>query len=225
MELLDFIIRILMAIGLGFAIGLERQLTGHIAGIRTNVLVSLGACLFVLFSHLMDVPDTTRIAAQVVTGVGFLCSGIMFKEGLNVRGMNTAATLWCSAAIGVLSSSGLVLHATAAVCLLIGSNLLFRFIADRFEPLTNFEDEENIYILSVTCTEEYEFNIRSTIINNMRHNKLLLVDLESADEIGNRVEIEATVRILGRRQDSLIEKIASEVALELGILKVGWELT
>jgi len=66
MTLFDFAIRILSAVGFGFLIGLERQLTGHAAGIRINILVSMGACLFTLFSQLMGAPDTTRIAAQVV---------------------------------------------------------------------------------------------------------------------------------------------------------------
>lgn len=104
MPLLDFIIRIACAVLLGFCIGLERQLTGHIAGIRTNILVCLGACLFTVFSQLTFAPDPTRIAAQVVTGIGFLCSGIIFKDGFNVRGLNTAATIWCTAAPAFCSS-------------------------------------------------------------------------------------------------------------------------
>ena len=79
MTLFDFVIRISCAVLFGFLIGLERQLTGHATGIRINVLISIGACLFTLFSQLMGVYDTTRIAAQVVTGIGFLCSGIIFK--------------------------------------------------------------------------------------------------------------------------------------------------
>jgi len=224
MPLFDFIIRICCAVVFGFLIGLERQLTGHTVGIRINILVSMGACLFTLFSQLMDVYDTTRIAAQVVTGIGFLCSGIIFKEGLNVKGLNTAATMWCTAAIGVLTSSGLILYATAAVVVLIGSNLIFRFVAGRIRPLSSFGEEENTYVLSVTCREEYEFDIRSAIIDNLRNARLLLTNLESADEIGNKVEIEATVLISGKRRDEHIEKLTAQVALAKGVMKAGWEL-
>ena len=224
--LLDFVIRICFAVLFGFLIGLERQLTGHASGIRINVLISMGACLFTLFSQLMGsgYNDNTRIAAQVVTGIGFLCSGIIFKEGLNVRGLNTAATMWCTAAIGVLTSSGLILYAVAAVTVLIGSNLTFRFLANRIRPLAQFGEEENTYMLSVTCREADEFNIRSTIIENLRKARLRLTNLESADEIGNKVEIEATIIINGRRRDEHIEKITSQVALEKGVTKAGWEL-
>lgn len=82
MTLYDFTFRLILAIFLGFAIGLERQLTGHMAGIRINTLVCLGTSIFVLFSIVMQAPDATRIAAQIVTGIGFLCSGIILKMTL-----------------------------------------------------------------------------------------------------------------------------------------------
>jgi uncharacterized membrane protein YhiD involved in acid resistance len=146
MTLFEFIICICCAVIFGFLIGLERQLTGHVAGIRTNILVSMGACLFTLFSQLMGAPDTTRIAAQVVTGIGFLCGGVIFKEGINVRGLNTAATIWCTAAIGVLCSSGFFLYATIATAVLLTSNLIFRFIANKIQPFTSFEKEINTHV-------------------------------------------------------------------------------
>ena len=224
MTILEFTLRITCAVIFGFLIGLERQLTGHATGIRINILIAMGASLFTLFSHLTDAPDPTRIAAQVVTGIGFLCSGMIFKEGLNVRGLNTAATMWCTAAIGVLTSSGHLLYATAAVTVLIGSNLFFRFIAVRIHPLAHFGEEENSYMLSVTCTEEYEFSIRAAIISNLNKAKLRLTNLESADEIGNKVEIEATLQINGRRRDECIEKLTAQIALEKGVTKSGWEM-
>ena len=225
MALLDFAVRIICAVGFGFLIGLERQLTGHTTGIRINILVSMGACLFTLFSQLMGAPDTTRIAAQVVTGVGFLCSGIIFKEGLSVRGLNTAATIWCTAAIGVLCSSGLVLYAALATGILLVSNLIFRFAAEKIQPLAQFEEEENAYKLSVTCQHDNEFDIRSAVINCLSKNaRLQLSHLESADVIGELVEIEATIQLGGKRRDFHIEKLTSCIALEKGVIKVGWEL-
>ena len=225
MTLFDFAIRIFCAVGFGFLIGLERQLTGHAAGIRINILVSMGACLFTLYSQLMNAPDATRIAAQVVTGVGFLCSGIIFKEGLSVRGLNTAATIWCTAAIGVLCSSGMVPFAALAAVVLLGSNLLFRVAAEKIHPLAQFEEEENSYKLSVTCQHDNEFDIRAAVINCLSKNtRLQLSHLESADVIGELVEIEATVHLGGKRRDFHIEKVTSCIALEKGVIKVGWEL-
>ena len=225
MLLSEFAFRIALAIILGFSIGLERQLTGHMAGIRTNVLVALGAAMFVMFSHLSTTTDMTRIAAQVVTGVGFLCSGIIFKEGLNVKGLNTAATLWCSAAIGVLSTTGMAYHAIIATVMLIVSNLLLRIISDRLPSYSSKDDEGHTYMITIFCDESEEFNIRSSMMESIKTNdKLLLVDLESADVIGDKVEIEATIQTNGKRKDEMIEKIVSGIAGEKGISKVGWNL-
>src|SRR6202790_2319088 len=91
---------------LGAAIGFERQWRQRMAGLRTNTLVALGAASFVVFASLFPgEASPTRVAAQVVSGIGFLGAGIIFREGLNVRGLNTAATLWCSSAVGLLAGS------------------------------------------------------------------------------------------------------------------------
>lgn len=85
---------------LGGLIGFERQFRHRLAGLRTNTLVAVGAATFVVFSSLVSGDSSpTRVAAQIVSGIGFLGAGIIFKEGFNVRGLNTAATLWCSAAV------------------------------------------------------------------------------------------------------------------------------
>src|ERR1700681_3239894 len=99
----------------GAVIGFERQWRQRLAGLRTNTLVALGAASSVVFERPVS-PDvaSTRVAAQVVSGIGFLGAGIIFREGLNVRGLNTAATLWCSAAVGLLAGEGLALHGLAA---------------------------------------------------------------------------------------------------------------
>ena len=97
----------------------ERQWRARTAGLRTNTLVALGATLFVLYSEAVgDTGSPTRVASYVVSGIGFLGGGVILREGGGVRGLNTAATLWCSAAVGVLAASGrldLCLIGTAAV--------------------------------------------------------------------------------------------------------------
>ena len=95
------------AVALGAVIGFERQWRQRLACLRTNTLVALGAASFVVYENLFSSEaNITRVAAQVVSGIGFLGAGIIFREGLNVRGLNTAATLWCSAAVGVLAGGG-----------------------------------------------------------------------------------------------------------------------
>lgn len=158
--------RIGLSVLLGFLIGLERQITGHPAGIRINVLISMGACLFLMFPLMSGSDEVYRIASYIVSGVGFLCSGVIFKEGGTVRGLNTAATLWCTAAVGVLSSSGSCLFAVAAAVILILSNLLFRPLAVKIKPITCGEETERTYRISVTCQENAETEIRALLINS-----------------------------------------------------------
>lgn len=108
MTILDFSLRLLAAIGAGLLIGFERQWNHKSAGLRTNTLVATGAAIYVLLSILLtqEQGDVTRIIGQVVTGVGFLGAGIIYKEGLSVYGLTTAATVWCSSAIGSIAAAG-----------------------------------------------------------------------------------------------------------------------
>lgn len=124
----DFIIRILVAALTGASVGLERQWNNKSAGLRTNTLVSLGACIFVVTSVLTtsDVGDPSRVIGQVVSGMGFLGAGVIFRHGVNVQGLTTAATLWCSASLGCLAGLGYYLFAVICAVLVIAINLSFK---------------------------------------------------------------------------------------------------
>ena len=115
---------------LGAAIGLERQWRQRMAGLRTNTLVALGAAIFVTYARIgLDNEGAARMAAQVVSGIGFLGAGVIFKEGLNVRGLNTAATLWCSAGVGLIAGEGFAVFGLLAALLVIGANTALRPIS------------------------------------------------------------------------------------------------
>ena len=131
MTALLFLQNIVVALALGFVIGLERQITGHSIGIRTGILVCIGASLFTSFASCVPGGDITRMACQVVTGVGFLGSGIIFKDGFNIRGINTAATTWCTAGVGVLVGGGLHDYAAIVAGALVVVNLALRFCSRR----------------------------------------------------------------------------------------------
>ncbi|HEY2219814.1 MAG TPA: MgtC/SapB family protein [Gaiellaceae bacterium] len=124
----DALLRLVVAAGLGAAVGVEREVREREAGIRTHLLVSLGSCLFTIVSaygfHEFLVSgtnivraDPTRIAAQIVTGIGFLGAGAIIREGLSVRGLTTAASLWVVAAIGMASGAGYYWPAVAGTAL------------------------------------------------------------------------------------------------------------
>ena len=122
-----------VALVLGAAIGLERQWRQRTAGLRTNALVALGAALFELFAVLLSGArgvDPTRIAAYVVSGIGFLGAGVILRDGIHVRGINTAATVWCSA-VGVLAVPGYLPAAAIAAALILTAHLALRPIGQR----------------------------------------------------------------------------------------------
>jgi hypothetical protein len=113
--------------GLSSLIGFERQWRNRLAGLRTNTLVALGSASFVIFEALVPGDASpTRVAAQVVSGIGFLGAGLIFREGLSVRGLNTAATIWCLAAVGVLAGAGYPAYAALSTGFILFVNLLLR---------------------------------------------------------------------------------------------------
>lgn len=119
-----YMTHLLAAMLLGALIGAERQWRQRMAGLRTNALVATGAAVFIL-SAMSASPDSPgRIAAQIVSGIGFLGAGVIMRDGMNVRGLNTAATLWCSAGIGVLCGLGQFWNATAATLIILCANIL-----------------------------------------------------------------------------------------------------
>ncbi len=149
----EALIRLLIAAGLGGAIGLERELRDHEAGFRTHLLVSLGACVFTLVSAYAwtdwtfstesgIVFDPTRIAAQIVTGVGFLGAGAIIVRGVSVRGLTTAATLWVVAAIGMASGTGYYVVAVGSAALVLVSLGPLKLLSTRLVARVRPEDSE-----------------------------------------------------------------------------------
>ena len=123
---------LLIALLLGAVIGAERQIRGHPAGVHTNGLVALGSAAFVVFGMLLgDTTGPSRIAGQVVTGVGFLCAGVMIHQRGTVRGLNTAATIWCASAVGVLAGAGLLEWAVVTALLVLASNIVLHELEHR----------------------------------------------------------------------------------------------
>src|SRR5262249_39505744 len=130
----ELTLRLATALVVGAIIGIERQWRHKMAGLRTNVLVAVGAAVFCLIAAMSDhEASPTRMAAQVASGIGFLGAGVILRDGLNVRGLNTAATLWCAAAAGAMAGSGFLLPALAASLVILGTNLFLRLLMSKFE--------------------------------------------------------------------------------------------
>jgi putative Mg2+ transporter-C (MgtC) family protein len=158
MPFISTALNLAIATALGAAIGFERQWRQRMAGLRTNTLVAIGAASFVIFESLIpDNSSPTRVAAQVVSGIGFLGAGIIFREGLNVTGLNTAATLWCSAAVGVMAGAGEAGHAALATAFVIFANLCMRPLVRLInrQPVTQ-ADVDITYKVRVVCRSPEE---------------------------------------------------------------------
>lgn len=224
-QLLHTVFGLSAAFLLGGLIGFERQWRQRLAGLRTNTLVALGAATFVLFAGFFPgEASPTRVAAQVVSGIGFLGAGIIFKEGLNVSGLNTAATLWCSAAVGVLCGAGFYPHAAIATAFVISVNLVLRPLVRTIgrRPIAA-SDAEADYAISIVCHGESEAHVRALLLRDLG-TTLHIRELESSNiEDSNRVEVSASVRA-DSRQDRLLEQIVGRLSLEPLVTAARWRL-
>ena len=219
-------INLAVALGLSAVIGFERQWRNRLAGLRTNTLVALGAATFVIFAALIPgEASPARVAAQVVSGIGFLGAGLIFREGLSVRGLNTAATLWCSAAIGVLAGAGYLLYATVATAFVVFVNLLLRPIVSFInrQPLTAAEIETG-YLVSVTCRSDDEAHIRALLLQGLASCGLALRRLDSTNLEGTaHVAVSALVSA-SQRIDAEVERIVGRLSLEQTVSAARWQV-
>jgi putative Mg2+ transporter-C (MgtC) family protein len=225
MTLYQFAVNNFIALLLGAMIGLERQWRQRTAGLRTNSLVALGASLFVSLSSLVtQTSDHTRMAAQVITGIGFIGAGLMLREGINVRGLNTAATLWGAGAIGTLAGSGFLPHAAIGACFVIITHLVLRPVARNINLMTIQDvNDERVYILRIVCRSSDEQHIRTLIVQEIVKESFLLQAMESEDIQGtDKVEVKAFILANGR-QDALMEKVVGILSLEQAVSAASWK--
>lgn len=226
MELTDFSLRLGMALIFGTIIGFERQRRQRMAGIRTNALVCIGASLFVMLGLLTPHEvSPTRIAAQVVTGIGFLGAGVIMRDGLNVRGMNTAATMWCVAAVGTLTGMGFLVQAGLGVVAILCANVLLRPVARiiNSKPML-MEDTEVRYFFRAVCRADGEVNVRAMILQVVHEEPLMLRAIHSEDmENSEMVEVIAQF-IANKRTDKSMEQIVSRLSMESSINAISWRI-
>ncbi|MBG2803113.1 MgtC family protein [Proteus sp. WDL240414] len=226
MTMTPYILNLMIAMCLGALIGAERQWRQRMAGLRTNALVATGAAVFIL-SSIETSPDSPgRIAAQVVSGIGFLGAGVIMREGMNIRGLNTAATLWCSAGIGVLCGLGLYQLATIATLLILCANILLREAAQRInaQPQHQAIDIEQRYSIRIICHEEDEVLVRTLILQAINGLHVRLQSLSSADTLmPSQLEVCAELLATPAEQKE-IEAIVCRVSLEKSVSAINWKI-
>jgi putative Mg2+ transporter-C (MgtC) family protein len=220
-----FAIRLLIALLLGALIGAERQWRQRMAGLRTNALVAAGAAMFVMMGGLMSGDGSQgRVAAYVVSGIGFLGGGVILKDGMTIRGLNTAATLWCTAAIGSLSGLGAARFSLVGTIGIIGANILLRPLGKVINQDASVTDAEISYLFRITAHTNQENHIRALLLQSLGGHPLLLRSLKSEDvEHTDKVEVAATLLSTGR-QNALMEQLVSRLSLEPGVTGASWEI-
>ena len=172
-----FAIRLGLALILGASIGAERQWRQRMAGLRTNALVAAGAGMFVMLTALTARPsdDSFRIAGQVVSGIGFLGAGVILRNGLNISGLNTAATLWCSAAIGTLAGYGMYGSAATGAIAVLAANVEL-FCARLGRPSTGVRQAPDLditYLFRITPFTDQEAHLRALLLHSLGGQPLL----------------------------------------------------
>ncbi len=157
-----FLLNLIICFLLSFLIGTERQYRRRIVGLRTTILVCVGSFLFVSTSFMVEgnKVDLTRIAAQVVSGMGFLGAGVIIKDGVKVRGLTTAATMWCDASIGVLCAIGASIPAILGTVVILFSNTVLRYINKIINNITHKRHTCQQYLLKVSANNENILNIK-----------------------------------------------------------------
>lgn len=220
----EFTVRLVVGLGCGALIGLERQWRARMAGLRTNALVAAGATLFVLYSVAAeDAGSPTRVASYVVSGVGFLGGGVILREGFNVRGLNTAATLWCSAAVGVLAAAGHLLFAGIATAVVVATHLLGRPLGRLIDRDHHIEEDVDPrpYRLQLICAPEVEQIARAQIVRHTSGGDPVLHGIRTGRDDDDNAVLTAYLLVNGRAPDRL-ERLVAELSLQPGVEGVHW---
>lgn len=207
----DFMIRVVVAVVLGFSLGLERELTNKYAGLRTHILVCLGACVFTLISiygfptfapgdnviidQATGIRDTSRVAAQIVTGIGFIGAGTVLRNGPIVLGLTTAATLWIAASIGMACGAGMYDIAFTGTLLSILTLVTIRVFERKVLP--NSTKKTTRVKVTVVCLNEFADKIQDYIIDTYKNISQLSRKQLNADN--NSTKITCIIDVISRK--------------------------
>jgi len=186
---------LLTAFALGGIIGFERQWRQRTAGLRTNVLVAVGSAAFVdLGMRVAGSDGSVRVISYIVSGIGFLGAGVIMKEGAQIRGINTAATLWASAAVGAFAGSGLFGEASLVAVFVLAGNTLLRPLANYINrrPISH-QSTEAIYRIHVTCGRDAVAEARDLIYEELEQRNYPIRDIETISEGPELIELAATL--------------------------------
>jgi len=221
-ELSSTLVSLVVAFVLGTLIGAERQYRQRTAGLRTNVLVAIGACQFVDMAMHLNGPDgAVRVIAYVVSGIGFLGAGVIMKDGANISGLNTAATLWCSAAVGACAGADLVAQSILLTVFVLAGNTLLRPLVRMMERLPQGEESEASYDVIVIGRLAETAHLQAHLSNELDLAKFPAASIDDEPRPNDMVEITAQLVSTGASAKEL-DALIAHLRLQPGISSAHW---
>lgn len=226
----DLLTRVGLATVLGIAIGFERQWRSRMAGLQTMALVSMGSALFLILSaYSFDQNgDRLRVAAQIVSGVGFLGAGVIMKQGLSVTGLNTAATLWSTAAVGALAGAWMWREAVAGALIIVAGNWFLQPLANRMDRAHTKGGRDVApaeYLLIVSCGRRVEAEVKAMLALTMPRPQFQLRSVSALPaHDAAQVELRAEYATAARA-DEVAEDSVRTLSQQPGVTSVRWSIT
>ncbi|MBV9459433.1 MAG: MgtC/SapB family protein [Bradyrhizobium sp.] len=225
-DFLDTLVSLFAAFVLGTLIGAERQYRQRSAGLRTNVLVCVGAAAFVdLANRLAGADGAVRVIAYVVSGIGFLGAGAIMKEGANVRGLNTAATLWASAAVGASAGADMAAQAVALTIFVLAGNTLLRPLVNAIDRIPlNERTSEATYEISVTTDSRQAGEVRDVMNERLETASYPIRETRIVFHSNDNVEVSAILVPLAVEPDDL-DSVVSDLSKMPGVSHATWHVS
>lgn len=225
-DFFDTLVSLFVAFVLGTLIGAERQYRQRSAGLRTNVLVSVGAAAFVdLANHLAGADGSVRVTAYVVSGIGFLGAGAIMKEGMNVRGLNTAATLWASAAVGSCAGADMVAQSVALTVFVLAGNTLLRPLVNAIDRIPlNEQTSEATYEIVVTTDAKHAAEVRDFLNERLEASNYPVRESKVLYRSNDNVEIAAMLVSLAVEAAEL-DAVVAELSKQPGVSYATWNVS
>jgi putative Mg2+ transporter-C (MgtC) family protein len=221
--MLNTVLCLIVAFVCGSIIGLERQIRQRTAGLRTNTLVAVGAAVFVdLAMRVSGADGATRVISYVVSGVGFLGAGAIMKEGANITGLNTAATLWGSAAVGACAGAGLLPEAGIATLFVLASNTLLRPVVNYIDrhPVAEHAGEATYYVY-VICQQTAQADVREGMQELLEAANYPVRAVEKHEIHPHNTEIEAELFATAVHAEEL-DAVVTQIEALPGVLQAFW---
>jgi putative Mg2+ transporter-C (MgtC) family protein len=225
-DFLDTLVSLATAFVLGALIGAERQYRQRTAGLRTNVLVAVGAAAFVdLLMHIAGADGAVRVIAYVVSGIGFLGAGVIMKQGLDVRGLNTAATLWASAAVGSCAGADMAAQAAALTVFVLAGNTLLRPLVNAINRIPfDAQSTEATYEFKLAVTPEALPDMRDLLVERLEKANYPVADVVVVEHGDDLLEIVATL-VSTAIHPAELETVVADLERQPGVRHATWAVS